>query len=187
MVKWVLERPFGALLGGLRVVPSGPPFAVRPAAVAPRSPGWGERIGCCGEGRSGCTGRTVRGYLRAMTQPPAKTCVVCGRTMRWRSKWEHSWDEVRHCSAACRRRGVRQVDRDLETTIVGLLSGRARGTTVCPSEAARAVGGDEWRPLMEPARAAARRLTARSHTVITQGGRVVDPSTAKGPIRIRLS
>ncbi len=39
---------------------------------------------------------------------------------------------------------------------------------------------------MEPARAAARRLVADGGVDITQGGVVVDPSTAKGPIRIRL-
>ena len=38
---------------------------------------------------------------------------------------------------------------------------------------------------MEPARAAARRLVARGQVEITQGGRVVDPSTAEGPIRVR--
>ena len=43
----------------------------------------------------------------------------------------------------------------------------------------------DWRDLMEPARQAARRLVARDMVEITQGGRVVDPSTAKGPIRIR--
>ena len=107
--------------------------------------------------------------------------------MPWRKKWERSWEEVRHCSAACRRRGVRPVDRELEAAIAHLLSGRSRGATICPSEAAKAVGGAEWRPLMEPARAAARRLHADGHAVITQGGRPVDPSTAKGPIRIRRS
>ena len=56
-----------------------------------------------------------------------------------------------------------------------------------PSEAARAVGGEDWRPLMEPTRRAARRLVAAGDLVITQGGRVVDPSTAKGPIRLRLA
>ena len=69
--------------------------------------------------------------------------------------------------------------------IEDLLRERAAGATICPSEAARAVGGDQWRPLMEPARAAARRLVARGLVEITQGGSVVDPSTAKGPIRIR--
>lgn len=127
------------------------------------------------------------GTLLVMSEPAAKICVVCGRTMRWRKSWERSWDEVRHCSAACRRRGVRPVDRELESAIVRLLSGLPRGATICSSEAARAVGGAEWRPLTEPARAAARRLQADGRAVITQGGRPVDPSTAKGPIRIRLS
>jgi hypothetical protein len=122
-----------------------------------------------------------------MPEPTAKNCVVCGRTMRWRKKWERSWDEVRHCSDACRRRGVRPVDTDLETAIMSLLAGQPRGATICPSEAARAVGGDEWQSLGEPARAAGRRLCAVGRVVITQGGRLVDPSTAKGPIRIRLS
>jgi hypothetical protein len=81
---------------------------------------------------------------------------------------------------------VRPVDLDLEVSILELLATRARGATICPSEAARAVGDDDWRTLMEPARAAARRLQAEGRAVITQGGRPVDPSTAKGPIRIRL-
>jgi hypothetical protein len=106
--------------------------------------------------------------------------------MVWRKRWERSWDEVRHCSAACRRRGVTPVDRQLEASILDLLSHRSRGATICPSEAARAVGDDDWRTLMEPARAAARRLQADGRAVITQGGRPIDPSTAKGPIRIRL-
>jgi hypothetical protein len=117
--------------------------------------------------------------------PPPKICRSCGREMAWRKKWERSWDEVRYCSDACRRRGVGQVDRELDAAILSLLSERATSATICPSEAARAVGGDDWRPLMEPARAAARRLQAAGRVVITQGGRPVDPSSAKGPIRIR--
>jgi hypothetical protein len=38
---------------------------------------------------------------------------------------------------------------------------------------------------MEPARAAARRLVAAGKVEITQGGEVVDPDTARGPVRIR--
>ncbi|MEI8000062.1 MAG: DUF3253 domain-containing protein [Actinomycetes bacterium] len=122
-----------------------------------------------------------------MTAPAPKTCAVCGRTMQWRKQWARTWDDVRSCSAACRTRGLRPVDRALEAAIEQLLDERAGGATICPSEAARAAGGDEWRPLMEPARRAARRLCADGRVVITQGGRVVDPSTAKGPIRIRRS
>ena len=78
------------------------------------------------------------------------------------------------------------MDRRLEAAILDLLD--SRQGTICPSEAARAVGGaDEagWRPLMEPARRAARRLVAAGEVEVTQKGRVVDPSTATGPIRIR--
>jgi hypothetical protein len=69
--------------------------------------------------------------------------------------------------------------------VLALLDRRASRATICPSEAARAVGGEDWRGLMDPARAAALRLVARGEVEITQGGTVVDGSTAKGPIRIR--
>ena len=114
-----------------------------------------------------------------------KPCQTCGRTITWRKKWERDWDEVRYCSDACKRHKPAPADLALETSLLDLLSRRAGGATVCPSEAARAVGGQEWRPLMEPARAAARRLVARGEVEITQGGHVVDGSTAKGPIRVR--
>ncbi len=118
---------------------------------------------------------------------PEKTCASCGRRIEWRKKWEKSWDEVRYCSDACRARKVRPVDRDLEEAIRDLL-GRTTGT-ICPSQAAKKVGGtdseDAWRELMEPARRAARRMVAEGEVEITQQGKVVDPSTAKGPIRIR--
>jgi hypothetical protein len=77
------------------------------------------------------------------------------------------------------------IDRALEASILALLADRAMTATACPSEAARAVGGDDWRDLMEPARRAARRLVARGEIDVTQGGSVVDPSTARGPIRLR--
>lgn len=79
---------------------------------------------------------------------------------------------------------------------MAMLANRPATSSICPSEAARAIGaasttgdnpeGEEsWRELMEPARRAARRLVAAGKVQITQGGAVVDPSTARGPIRIR--
>lgn len=115
-----------------------------------------------------------------------KTCVSCGREMQWRKSWEKNWDSVRYCSDACRKVKVNDTDRALESAIQSLLDQRALDATICPSEAARVVGGDEWRDLMEPSRRAARRLVAQGVVEITQEGTVVDPSTAKGPIRIRL-
>ena len=117
--------------------------------------------------------------------PSTKTCAACGRRIEWRRKWARDWEQVRYCSAGCRRHGVTDTDRRLERAILDLLGARAAAATICPSEAARAVGGDGWRELMEPARQAARRLVAADAVEITQGGRVVDPSTARGPIRVR--
>jgi hypothetical protein len=77
------------------------------------------------------------------------------------------------------------VDAQLEAALRRLLESRPRSASVCPSEVARAVDPEAWRDLMEPARAAARRLVASGEAQITQQGRVVDPSTARGPIRIR--
>jgi hypothetical protein len=77
------------------------------------------------------------------------------------------------------------VDALLEAAILDLLAKRAPTSTICPSDAARAVRPEGWRDLMEPARRAARRLVADGSVVVTQGGRIVDPATATGPIRIR--
>lgn len=73
----------------------------------------------------------------------------------------------------------------METAILDLLGRRGRGKTICPSEVARERFGEGWRERMEEVRRAARRLVARDEVEITQKGRVVDPSRAKGPIRIR--
>jgi len=81
---------------------------------------------------------------------------------------------------------VRDQDQQLEEAMMALLASRDAGATICPSEAARAVADDDaWRDLMEPARRAASRLVARGQVVVTQGGEVVDPEMATGPIRIR--
>ena len=77
------------------------------------------------------------------------------------------------------------VDGRLEQTILELLDSRAPTSTICPSDAARAVGDDDWRGLMDASRGAAARLVARGEVEITQGGEPVDLATARGPIRIR--
>jgi hypothetical protein len=79
---------------------------------------------------------------------------------------------------------MRRVDA-LEAALRDLLDRRAADATVCPSEAARAVEPDAWRPLMGDARAAAQRLVDAGEADVTQGGQVVDLSTATGPVRVR--
>ena len=102
---------------------------------------------------------------------------MCGRALP-----QH---ESATCSRACAAAGLDDTDDALARAIVTLLSARARGATICPSEACRAVFGDVDSAHMERTRRAARRLVASGAIVITQGGAVVDPSRARGPIRLR--
>jgi hypothetical protein len=119
-----------------------------------------------------------------------KICKTCGRTFEWRKQWAQDLDIIKYCSDACRGHKPGAADAALEAAILSLLGERGPNKTICPSEAAKAVGGNEsrrdWEGLMEPARAAARRLVATGKIIITQHGHIVDSSTAKGPIRLRL-
>ena len=76
-------------------------------------------------------------------------------------------------------------DGEIEDRIRALLDARADTASICPSDVARAVAPGDWRPLMESVREAARRLAAAGEVEITQKGDVVDPDSARGPIRIR--
>jgi hypothetical protein len=123
-----------------------------------------------------------------------KICKTCGRTFEWRKQWAQDWDIIKYCSDTCRGQKPTTADAALEAAILDLLAERAatgdKSKTICPSEAAKAVGGTEirrdWESLMEPARAAARRLAAAGRIDITQHNCIVNPVTAKGPIRRRL-
>lgn len=118
--------------------------------------------------------------------PDERNCAACGRRIEWRRKWARCWNEVKFCSDACRKRKPDSADRALEETILSLLARRASDSTICPSEAARQQFPDGWLDRMEDTRRAARRLVDAGKLEIVQGGQVVDPSTAKGAIRLRL-
>ncbi len=124
------------------------------------------------------------------TPKMSKICKTCGRSFEWRKKWELDWDVVKFCSDACRGYKPGEADAMLEAAILELLAERGRDKTIDPSEAAKLVGGLEtrrdWEGLMEPARVAARRLAAQGRIVIMQNGKVVEPSTAKGAIQLKL-
>ena len=76
------------------------------------------------------------------------------------------------------------LDERLMATVRCLLRHRDSGKTICPSEAARVVGGDTWRGLMGRTRDVAWRLEEAGWLVVTQRGERVG-STAKGAIRLR--
>ncbi|MGV0654161.1 DUF3253 domain-containing protein [Mycolicibacterium thermoresistibile] len=77
--------------------------------------------------------------------------------------------------------------RRLAAAIRDLTRDRGPTGSICPSEAARAVGGDTWRELMGQAREVARELARAGDIEVTQRGRILDPDDAwRGPIRLRI-
>jgi hypothetical protein len=83
---------------------------------------------------------------------------------------------------ASRRTGVR---RDLVAkTIRRLLRERGAGKTICPSEVARAIAPDNFRPLMPIVREVAKQLVDAREIVVTQKGEVVDIEEVRGAIRL---
>lgn len=116
-----------------------------------------------------------------------KFCAACGRRFEWRSKWAAVWDKVRYCSKGCRSHKPGSSSRRLEEAMLSLLAKLGRGATICSDDAAREVFGADWSAHAQEARRAARRLVAAGRLEIIQQGRVVDPSTARGPIQLRLA
>lgn len=75
-------------------------------------------------------------------------------------------------------------ERVIESALLTLLD--ERGTaTACPSEAARRIGGENWRAEMPRVREVAARLQAAGRIDAYQRGRPIDITTARGPIRLR--
>lgn len=75
----------------------------------------------------------------------------------------------------------------LSSSIRALARHRGASSSICPSDAARAVGGDGWRDVMTQAREAARALARSGQVEITQRGNVLDPDGEwRGPVRIRI-
>jgi hypothetical protein len=40
---------------------------------------------------------------RPQPKTPSKPCTVCGGNIVWRRRLAADWDEVKYCSASCRR------------------------------------------------------------------------------------
>lgn len=129
----------------------------------------------------------TRGGRAVPDRPEVRHCASCGRVITWRRAWARDWDEVRWCSKACRRRGLRPGDLALEQAIRELLV--ERGGSADPEEVANSgvhLGG--WTPAerREAVRRAVRRMAAAGEIEVRQAGRRVDPSTARGALQVRL-
>lgn len=76
----------------------------------------------------------------------------------------------------------------LRAAILALAGHRGPDSSICPSDAARAVGAADWRDLTEQSRTIALDLARGGDVEITQRGDVVDPERPpRGPIRIRAT
>jgi hypothetical protein len=74
----------------------------------------------------------------------------------------------------------------LRSAVLALAAHRAPSRTICPSDAARAVGGGSWRAQMDSTRDVVRELTAGGDVEVLQKGEVIDAGQPwRGPIRIR--
>jgi hypothetical protein len=74
-------------------------------------------------------------------------------------------------------------------TMVALAAERGPGKTICPSEVARAIGGDHpdgWGPLMKPVRKVAVALAHEGRISIRRKGKPVDPDDFRGVYRLAL-
>lgn len=71
----------------------------------------------------------------------------------------------------------------LRATILALLRHRD-GTSICPSDAARVVGGDGWRSLLGAARDVAWEMCEAGLVEVHQRGRPIVREGSRGPVRI---
>lgn len=75
---------------------------------------------------------------------------------------------------------------EIEARIFGLLGQRRDGATICPSEVARSLAGNDgpWRALMPHVREVAHALVQVDRLQVTRGGVDVDALAGGGPIRL---
>lgn len=78
---------------------------------------------------------------------------------------------------------VEAVRARLAATTRALLRHRPEGSTICPSEVARAAASPSWRDAMDLVRDVAAELATTGEVLVRQRGQVVDGATARGPVR----
>ena len=77
-------------------------------------------------------------------------------------------------------------DARLRAAVLTLARHRGPEGTICPSDAARAVGGERWRSAMDPVRDVVRELARDGDVEVSQRGAVLDPDRPwSGAVRIR--
>ena len=78
-------------------------------------------------------------------------------------------------------------NRRIEAAVRALLRSREPGTTICPSDVARIVGGPRWRSVMPAVRDRAVWMAEQGTLEILRRGRVVTGKATEGVLRYRLT
>ena len=78
-------------------------------------------------------------------------------------------------------------DQQIRDCILTLAQKRGPDKSLCPSEVAKDLQSEDWRPLMADVRRVTASLIKEGSVTVTQFGKLVDPLNAKGHIRISLS
>ena len=73
---------------------------------------------------------------------------------------------------------------DIAAEILRQTEARGVGKSICPSEVARALAPEDWRPLMTPVRQAAAALSEAGQVVILRKGKPVPAADMRGVIRL---
>ena len=116
---------------------------------------------------------------------PQKSCSSCGRSFTWRKSFAKNWADVKYCSNACRKRKLSKIDQRIEKIIIELLEAQPHPTPLDTTQIADFLDFGNDKNLLESIKRAARRLESKSFVIITQDGKKVNSSTAKGHLQIR--
>lgn len=73
---------------------------------------------------------------------------------------------------------------DRAAATIRALTRKREESSICPSDVARAIGGESWRSRMDDVRRVAGELAERDEVIVTQKGEPVQIAEARGPVRI---
>lgn len=79
-----------------------------------------------------------------------------------------------------------QQEQRASATMRALLRRRGPKKTICPSDVARVLAGDDFRASLQLVRDVSAALTKAGELEVRQKGKAVDPEAARGPIRLAL-
>lgn len=119
-------------------------------------------------------------------ESPSKFCQTCARPFADRKSWQSRGisDQIRYCSAACRRSKPHAYDLGLEARVMQAIQQTSVQPMLFSELALRLQVHEQQRKRLEWA---VRRLALRGKLTLIQAGRMIDPGHARHPYHISLA